>query len=77
MISEIIWEGTIGKQWVKIRVVNYEGKPIKTHQSVVRNISKLFSLILLFGGFVMISFNKRKQGLHDLIGGTVVLLLEE
>jgi uncharacterized RDD family membrane protein YckC len=31
------------------------------------------SLLILFGGFVMIAFHKRKQGLHDWLTSTIVI----
>lgn len=77
VISEVFWQATIGKKWTKLMVVDKRGQQVTAMKSVVRNVSKIASLLLLFGGFIMINFTREKQGLHDLIGGTLVLFNEE
>ncbi|WP_462252528.1 RDD family protein [Ekhidna sp.] len=68
---------TPGKRWVKIKVVSNSRKELNFIQAVVRNISKILSLILLFGGFIAIIFTEKKKALHDYIGGTLVLFDED
>lgn len=67
---------TPGKLWTKQQVHNISTKP-EVISILIRNILKPFSLLLFFGGFAMINFNKKKQSLHDFIAGTVVLFEEE
>lgn len=69
------WRATPGKKWARIHVASdiNELKPI---QPFIRNLSKALSLILFFSGFVFIIFNERRKGLHDYLGGTVVLFDE-
>ena len=51
----------------------------KTHQkpgvmqSVVRYFAYIVSFMPLYLGFIWIYFDKRKQGFHDKIAGTVVI----
>lgn len=81
LIYNVIFEmssfrGTPGKKWAKIQVSG-EDKPIKLHQSIIRNVAKALSLILFFSGFILILFNARRKGLHDYLAGTVVLFDED
>ncbi len=71
------WRGTPGKKWMKIKVTSIDQGKANAGKLIIRNLSKFISLILLFGGFIMITFSKRKQGLHDFIGGTLVLFDED
>lgn len=70
-------QGTPGKKWTKIKVTKSDYQPITFYQSVIRNICKFISLILVFGGFVAIFFNRKRKALHDYIGGTLVLFDED
>lgn len=70
-------QATPGKKWTKIKVVNDRGQRINIFQAVIRNTSKILSLVLLFGGFIAILFSSKRKGLHDYIGGTLVLFDEE
>lgn len=70
-------QATPGKKWAKIKVVNNKGQRISIFQAVIRNISKILSLLLLFGGFIAILFNNKRKALHDYIGGTLVLFNED
>ena len=67
------WQATPGKKWTQLQVVQLESKTPFILAIFVRSLGKFISLLALFAGFVMISFNIRKQGLHDYIAGTVVL----
>ena len=68
---------TPGKKWTKIRVVNLEGTSPSLTASFVRNISKILSLLIFFGGFVLIGFDAKRRGLHDYIGSTLVIFDED
>lgn len=71
------WKATPGKKWTKLKVVNHAGRFGSLIAIPLRNTTKIISLILFFAGFAMINFNKKKQGLHDFIAGTVVQYEEE
>lgn len=68
---------TPGKKWAKIHVSNAKNGSSNIMQSLIRNLSKILSLLLFFGGFIMIFFNTERRALHDYIGGTVVLFDED
>jgi uncharacterized RDD family membrane protein YckC len=68
---------TPGKRWAKIHVDSLKPDSPRFIQSLIRNTSKVLSLLLFFGGFVLIFFNSERRALHDYIGGTVVLFDED
>ncbi len=67
------WKGSPGKKWSKLKVINSSKKLPDELAIPIRNFSKIFSLLLFFGGFAMITFHSRRQGLHDYIAGTTVI----
>lgn len=66
------YKATIGKRVLHISVVDYYGDRISFSNAVARTLSKLLSSILSIG-FIIIAFDKKKQGLHDLIARTYVI----
>ncbi|WP_421764315.1 RDD family protein [Ekhidna sp.] len=77
ILFEWMWQATPGKRWAKIKVKTAQNDRVHFFQCVLRNLAKIISLIIFFGGFVMIFFNRQKRGLHDIIGGTLVLFDED
>ncbi len=69
------WKATPGKRWCKIHVEN-ERKENEALWAIIRNLTKIASLLMFFTGFVMILFNERCKGFHDYLAGTVVLFDE-
>jgi uncharacterized RDD family membrane protein YckC len=65
--------GTPGKLAVGLYVADVHGDPISFWRAVLRNALKTLSTLLCFAGWVMASFTPRKQTLHDLLAGTLVL----
>lgn len=65
--------GTLGKIALGLYVGDMRGDPISFRRAVYRNWLKVFSWLTLGAGFVLAGFTPRKQALHDLIGGTLVL----
>lgn len=66
-------QGTYGKQLLQIRVCDMEGKRISFIHAAGRNLAKIFSVLTFFIGYLYIFFNKKQQGLHDIIAGTLVV----
>ena len=65
-------QATFGKQMMSIRVTDLNGGRIDLTKAFIRQISKILSAIF-FIGYIMAFFSEKKQGLHDLIAGTVVV----
>jgi uncharacterized RDD family membrane protein YckC len=66
-------QATLGKQALGIVVTDLEGKRIDLVKATIRYFSKILSTLILFIGYLMVLFTERKQGLHDMIAGTLVL----
>lgn len=64
---------TLGDRVLKIRVVREDGKPIDIMTGVIRYIGYIVSGIVIFLGFLWIIWDKKKQGWHDKMAGTVVV----
>ena len=65
---------TPGKMAISARIVDAKtgGRP-STGRFILRYIAYLVSTLPLLLGFVWIAFDRRKQGFHDKIAGTVVV----
>lgn len=70
-------QATPGKKWTKIKVTDKNRMHPTILQSIFRNLSKVLSLMLFFGGFLIIIWDSKSRGLHDYIGGTLVLFEED
>jgi uncharacterized RDD family membrane protein YckC len=67
------WQGTVGKLALGIRVTDLDGNRISFPKALGRYFAKFLSAIIFAIGFLMVAWTQRKQGLHDLICGTLVL----
>ncbi len=67
------WQGTIGKQWVGLKVCDYEGERITFLRASGRHFAKYLSTLTCFLGFFMAWFGSRHLALHDRLSGTRVI----
>ncbi len=67
------YQGTLGKKYSHIKVVDKHGLPLGFPQALLRILLKFISLLLLFSGFFIIFFRKDRKGLHDMIAKTSVV----
>ena len=63
---------TFGKRAMSIRVTDVEGRRVGIGRALLRQIIRPFSFFLL-AGIVLTFITKRKQTLHDLVAGTIVV----
>jgi predicted Zn finger-like uncharacterized protein len=67
---------TPGKMALRIQVVRADGTPMSYGRAFLREIiGKFVSGIILGIGYLMVAFDRQKQGLHDRIAGTYVIRL--
>ena len=66
-------QATLGKMALGIKVVDLEGHRISFTKATGRYFGKFISLLILFVGFIMVAFTKKKQGLHDIMAGCLVI----
>ena len=67
-------QATLGKMALGIKVTDLNGNKISFGRANGRYWSKIFSLIILWIGFIMAAFTEKKQALHDFIAGTLVVV---
>lgn len=68
------FRATLGKMATGIIVVSDTGENLPLGRIIIREtIGRLIAGIILWIGYLMISWTKRKQGLHDKIASSVVV----
>jgi uncharacterized RDD family membrane protein YckC len=66
-------QGTVGKYAVGIYVTDRHGDPITFWRASARYWLKMLSNLTLGVGWLLAAFTPRKQALHDMFAGTLVL----
>jgi uncharacterized RDD family membrane protein YckC len=66
-------QGTLGKMALGIKVTDIEGNMIGFGKATGRHFGKIISAIILLIGFIMVAFTQKKQGLHDMMAGCLVV----
>jgi len=66
-------QGTLGKMALGIKVTDLSGNAISFGKATVRHFSKIISTIILLVGYLMVGFTARKQALHDMVAGCLVV----
>ena len=56
-----------------IQVTDLEGNRISFGKALGRNLAKIISALIFYIGFIMAAFTAKKQALHDMIAGTLVV----
>ena len=66
-------QATVGKRAMGIMVVDLDGEPISFGQATGRHFGKLVSSAILLIGFFIQPFTEKKQVLHEIMAGTLVV----
>jgi uncharacterized RDD family membrane protein YckC len=66
-------QATLGKMALGIVVTDLDGNRIGFGRATGRYFAKILSALILLIGFIMAAFTQKKQGLHDIIAGTLVV----
>lgn len=67
------WQATLGKKALGLTVTDLEGRRISFGRATGRYFAKIISTLILCIGYIMAGFTEKKQALHDMIAGTLVL----
>ena len=70
-------QATLGKMLLGIRVADLDGNRLSFGKANARYWGKLLSVLTLYIGFIMAGFTQKKQGLHDILAGTLVVNKQE
>jgi uncharacterized RDD family membrane protein YckC len=67
-------QATFGKAAMSVRVTDLEGRRLSFGHATGRFFSKIISGMIPFAiGYIMAGFTAKKQALHDMIAGTLVI----
>jgi uncharacterized RDD family membrane protein YckC len=66
------YQATLGKMILGMKVTDLSGNRISFGRATGRHFAKWISGMILCIGYIMVGFTERKQGLHDLLAGTLV-----
>jgi uncharacterized RDD family membrane protein YckC len=64
---------TFGKMAMRIKVINEDGSPLDYRRAFIRWLGYFICVFTLYIGYVWVAFDRRKQGLHDRVCGTLVV----
>lgn len=67
------WQATLGKKILGLKVTDLAGNRISFARASGRFFGKILSGMILGIGFLMAGFTERKQALHDILAGCLVL----
>lgn len=67
------YQATLGKMALGLKVTDVNGNKLDFVKALVRNLCKIISGMILYVGYIMAGFTEKKQALHDMIAGTLVV----
>ena len=67
------WQATPGKRLLRLYVTDLAGRPVTFWRASLRNFVRIISQLTLLVGYILAGFTKKKQALHDLLAGCLVL----
>ncbi len=67
------YQGTLGKMALGLKVTDLNGYPISVGRGIGRNLGKILSALICLIGYIMAAFSERKQAMHDMMAGTLVV----
>lgn len=67
------WQATLGKKALGLYVTDMNGQRITFGRATGRYFGKIISGIILLIGYIMAGFTEKKQALHDMMAGCLVL----
>jgi uncharacterized RDD family membrane protein YckC len=68
------WQGTVGKKALGLIVTDLDGRRVSFARATGRFFSRLITgLVPLMIGYILAGITAKKQALHDMIAGTLVL----
>ncbi len=66
-------QATLGKRMMHIRVTDLDGGQLSFGRATGRHFAKILSALILLIGYIMAAFTEKKQALHDMMAGTLVV----
>ena len=66
-------QATVGKFVFGLKVTGLHGERLTFERAAGRRFAELLSLLLFFAGYLLAVITRRRQALHDVLAGTVVI----
>jgi uncharacterized RDD family membrane protein YckC len=77
LYESLMWssgrQATLGKMALGLRVTDLYGRRISFARATGRHFAKIISGMTLLIGYIMAAFTERRQALHDMVAGTLVV----
>lgn len=73
LMESSAWQATLGKKAVGIKVTTLDGQRIGFGRAIGRFFSRILSQFFFCIGYIMAGFTEKRQALHDMIAGTLVV----
>jgi uncharacterized RDD family membrane protein YckC len=74
LLESSAWQGTVGKKALGLIVTDLDGRRVSFARATGRFFSRLITgLVPLMIGYILAGITAKKQALHDMIAGTLVL----
>lgn len=67
------WQATLGKKALSLMVTDSDGNRLSFGRALGRTGAKILSFLTLYIGFILAGFTQKKQALHDMIAGCLVV----
>ena len=67
------WQATPGKRILRLYVTDMQGRPVSFGRATIRYFGKMISGLTFMVGYVLAGFTEKKQALHDIIAGCLVM----
>ncbi len=73
LLQSSAWQATLGKKALGLEVTDLAGARISFGRATGRYFARYISIMTLGIGYLMAGFTEKKQALHDMIAGTLVI----
>jgi len=73
LLESSSWQATLGKKALGLEVTDLAGGRISFGRATGRYFARWISAMTLGIGFIMAGFTEKKQALHDILVGTLVI----
>jgi len=73
MFEASAWQATPGKRVLRLYVADVHGQRVTFARAAARNLAKIISSLTFLVGYLVAGFTERKQALHDILSGCLVL----
>lgn len=73
LLESSAWQATVGKKTLGLEVTDLAGHRVSFARATGRYFAKIISVLTFWIGYIMAGFTEKKQALHDMIAGCLVI----